>query len=104
MPIKSCKLPNGKSGFKFGDKGKCFATRAESLKQARTEFANCYKGKAAIEELKSSLTAEEHLELDSVIVEMEKEIWKERNPEQAWVEDLQQLIKERDKNVQENKA
>ncbi len=34
MPIKSCTLPNGKKGSKYGDSGKCYASRARALRQA----------------------------------------------------------------------
>ncbi len=43
MPIKSCQLPNGDAGFKFGDEGKCYATREEALKQMKAMIANGYK-------------------------------------------------------------
>ena len=34
MPIKSCTLPNGKKGYKYGDSGKCYASRKDALRQA----------------------------------------------------------------------
>lgn len=33
MPIKSCTLPSGKGGFKWGDQGKCYASKKDALKQ-----------------------------------------------------------------------
>ena len=35
MPIKRCKLPSGKSGYKYGDSGKCYVSEAAALKQMR---------------------------------------------------------------------
>ena len=40
MPIKSCTLPNGKSGFKYGDSGKCYPTRRQALQQMKAIKAN----------------------------------------------------------------
>ena len=34
MPIKPCKLPNGKKGFQYGDSGKCYADRGKAVRQA----------------------------------------------------------------------
>ena len=33
MPVKSCTLPNGKSGYKWGDSGKCYASKEKAHKQ-----------------------------------------------------------------------
>jgi len=35
MPIKRCTLSNGKKGYKYGDSGKCYASREDALKQMR---------------------------------------------------------------------
>lgn len=35
MPIHSCALPDGSSGFKYGDSGKCYKSREDALKQMR---------------------------------------------------------------------
>ncbi len=40
MPIKKVK-----GGYKFGDKGKTYPTKAGAQKQMRAEFANGYRGK-----------------------------------------------------------
>lgn len=40
MPIKSCTLPSGKKGFKWGDAGKCYPTKEQALKQAKAIQAN----------------------------------------------------------------
>lgn len=40
MPIKRCTLPNGKRGYKWGDKGKCYPTKEQALKQMRAIKAN----------------------------------------------------------------
>jgi len=34
MPIKPCKLPNGKPGHKYGKDGKCYADRNKAVRQA----------------------------------------------------------------------
>ena len=44
MPIKSCLFPNGKSGFRWGDHGKCYADRADAERQAAAAHANGYAG------------------------------------------------------------
>ena len=33
MPIKRCTLPNGGSGFKYGNSGKCYSKRSDAIKQ-----------------------------------------------------------------------
>lgn len=45
MPIKSCKLPDGGSGYQWGS-GKCYASRADAEKQAEAAYANGYAGDA----------------------------------------------------------
>ncbi|HEY6965886.1 MAG TPA: hypothetical protein VI229_00330 [Burkholderiales bacterium] len=40
MPIKSCTLPDGKAGFKWGDSGKCYAARADAVRQAQAAYAH----------------------------------------------------------------
>ena len=35
MPITKCTLPNGKKGYKFGSKGKCYANRNDAVKQGQ---------------------------------------------------------------------
>lgn len=44
MPIHSCTLPDGGSGYKWGDKGVCYPTRAQAEKQAEAAYANGYTG------------------------------------------------------------
>lgn len=41
MPIKKC----GKSGYKFGNKGKCYRTKKQALKQGRAIKASQSKTK-----------------------------------------------------------
>lgn len=43
MPIKRCSLGKNKKGYKWGNKGKCYPTRAGAEKQARAAYANGYK-------------------------------------------------------------
>jgi len=33
MPIKTCTLPSGKSGYKWGDSGKCYRSKKKAIKQ-----------------------------------------------------------------------
>lgn len=33
MPIKRCTLPSGGSGYKYGNSGKCYASKGDALKQ-----------------------------------------------------------------------
>jgi hypothetical protein len=35
MPIKTCTLPNGKQGYKWGDAGKCYPSISQAMEQAR---------------------------------------------------------------------
>ncbi len=44
MPIKSCTLPDGGSGWKWGDSGTCYADRADAERQAAAAHANGYTG------------------------------------------------------------
>ncbi len=45
MPIKKCQT-NGKSGFQWGNSGKCYtgtSGKTKAVKQAKAIFANGYK-------------------------------------------------------------
>ena len=44
MPIKRCKLSNGKKGWKWGNKGKCYFSRKKAEEQAKAVYAAGYKG------------------------------------------------------------
>lgn len=44
MPIESCPLPGGKSGFRWGDHGKCYSSREDAVEQGRAARANGYIG------------------------------------------------------------
>jgi len=35
MPIKRCTLSGGSKGYKWGDSGKCYASREKALQQMR---------------------------------------------------------------------
>lgn len=43
MPIKRCTLPNGQLGWKWGDKGKCYSSRAAAVRQAQAAYAHGYR-------------------------------------------------------------
>ena len=46
MPIKKCKTTTGKSGYKYGDSGKCYTQRSKAVKQARAiKASQSKKGK-----------------------------------------------------------
>ncbi|MDY0291938.1 MAG: hypothetical protein RBR02_06350 [Desulfuromonadaceae bacterium] len=40
MPFMKCKLPNGKQGWKWGNSGKCYATKGQADKQRRAIQVN----------------------------------------------------------------
>ena len=44
MPIQSCALPDGGSGFKWGASGHCYPNRSDAEKQAEAAYANGYAG------------------------------------------------------------
>ena len=44
MPIQSCTLPEGGSGYKWGASGKCYASRADAERQAAAAHANGFVG------------------------------------------------------------
>ena len=44
MPIQSCALPDGGSGFKWGASGHCYPNRSDVEKQAEAAYANGYAG------------------------------------------------------------
>ena len=48
MPIKRCSTKDGGKGWKWGNEGTCYPTRAEAVKQAEAAYANGYAGDAAI--------------------------------------------------------
>lgn len=48
MPIRSCTLPSGGPGFKWGDHGTCYRDRADAERQAEAAHANGYAGDNAI--------------------------------------------------------
>lgn len=35
MPIKRCTTSKGKSGYKYGNSGKCYSQRGKAVKQAQ---------------------------------------------------------------------
>jgi hypothetical protein len=44
MPIKSCTLPDGGSGYKWGDSGHCYSDRKDAERQAAAAHANGFTG------------------------------------------------------------
>lgn len=45
MPIKNCKTSKGKSGYKYGESGKCYSDRSRAVKQAKAIKASQAKVK-----------------------------------------------------------
>jgi len=47
MPIKKCKTPTGKSGYKYGNSGKCYTqkSKAEAQRKAIKASQTRQKGK-----------------------------------------------------------
>lgn len=45
-----CKLPDGKTGFKWGDHGHCYAERSDAEKQAAAAHANGFVGDMALDQ------------------------------------------------------
>jgi len=47
MPIKKCKTPTGKSGYKYGNSGKCYTQKSKAERYGRAVKAsqNRKKGK-----------------------------------------------------------
>jgi len=43
MPIKRCVTEGGKLGWKWGNKGKCYTSKARAERQMRAIQANKYK-------------------------------------------------------------
>lgn len=48
MPIQECTLPEGGTGWKWGESGHCYADRADAEKQAQAAYANGYAGDEAL--------------------------------------------------------
>jgi hypothetical protein len=47
MPVKKC-VVNGKTGYKWGNTGKCYTgkgAKPKAARQGRAAYANGYKGK-----------------------------------------------------------
>lgn len=43
MPIQRCTLKGGKKGWKYGESGKCYATKSGAERQAKAIHASGYK-------------------------------------------------------------
>lgn len=50
MPIKKCAMPDGGTGFQWGDHGTCFADRADAVKQAKAAYGNGFTGDESLEQ------------------------------------------------------
>ena len=70
MPIESCTLPDGGSGFRWGKSGKCYASRKEAEKQAAAIYASGYAGKVEVD---NSLTKENTMKLFAQIQKVDEE-------------------------------
>lgn len=59
MPIKRCTLPNGGSGYKYGDSGKCYAKRGDAIRQMRAiKYSESHGKKDFIESMANALDPE----------------------------------------------
>lgn len=68
MPIQRCTLPNGGSGYKWGESGKCYSDREDALRQMRAIKVNqANKTEADLKEL-------EEIDLELRSLEIEKYI------------------------------
>ena len=48
MPIKSCRLPGGGTGYQWGEHGHCYPTRAQAERQAAAVHASGWRGDAQL--------------------------------------------------------
>jgi uncharacterized protein len=64
MPIKSCTLPEGGSGFQWGDHGHCYPTREEADKQAAAAHANGYVGDMALDASARTIDTDGRMHID----------------------------------------
>ena len=64
MPIKSCTLPEGGSGFQWGDSGHCYPTREEAEKQAAAAHANGYTGDMALDSSARTIDTDGRMHID----------------------------------------
>jgi hypothetical protein len=64
MPIKSCTLPEGGSGFKWGDSGHCYPTREQAEKQAAAAHANGYVGDMALDSSARTIDTDGRMHID----------------------------------------
>jgi hypothetical protein len=74
MPIKSCTLPGGGSGYKWGNHGKCYKSRKQAQRQAAAAFANGYKGEGSLSTEDKALFDEVKAEYDSLSPD-QKVLW-----------------------------
>jgi len=69
MPIKSCTLPNGKNGFKYGDRGHCYPDKKSAIKQGIMIHISQNKGdkKKAYKDFRKEMTKAEEEILQSIL-------------------------------------
>lgn len=63
MPIKRCRLSNGEMGYKWGDRGKCYPSRAGAARQAAAAHAAGFREKdeGAVEALEKEAAEDQKL-------------------------------------------
>jgi hypothetical protein len=55
MPIKRCKLPNGKLGWQYGNQ-KCYESREDALKQMRAiKYSETHGSEPSVEDIQGFL-------------------------------------------------
>lgn len=82
MPIQKCNLSGGKSGYRWGTHGHCYASREDALKQMRAIFHSGYTGaEADLDKLVETL-AESKVQA----LKFSKENWN-RKDAKAWTDE-----------------
>ncbi len=64
MPIMSCTLPEGGSGFKWGHQGHCYPSREEAEKQAAAAHANGFVGDMALDASARTIDTDGRMHID----------------------------------------
>lgn len=67
MPIKSCRLPDGGSGFQWGNHGKCYADRAGAERQAAAAHAAGFHEKVSLCRLVGGLGTQPRVNLAALL-------------------------------------
>lgn len=91
MPIQRCKLSEGETGYKWGNHGHCYPSKAQAEKQAEAAYAHGYVGDSAIKRKLISPTGKD-IEL--------KPIHPNKGIEMAYRRKLRALVEKMKKSVE----